>query len=394
MVYANGKQDYEKASEYFKKSKKDILGILLRLGGEHREAILPSLKPLLDEDSFFMSVVPDKNNNLDKYKEAYLLSILIISQLHIKKEKLVAYYTQKNIAEKLLLTNSKFRLNSINYSNDPKEGQTLLDYFWGENKLIHPNPNNGYAAFAGCFTFNHDSLNQFRLYGKEDNKECTGLSLVFDDGFFNRDAKLATQSLTSNFDGMNISKQTGEKEEKCALFRCIYIDPETDFVVSVGHKEEYLFKKEDVDKKIIAKYTEDIDKVLEKVRENLKELKGKIVEIQEEEGKDFRHEIIGQLLINLRYLTKHVAFKEEQECRIVRILPLNESSKKKEDKMIKIDDDSKQTYKQMYVDYLEVKNSVKKIYFGTKSTNMELFQDILTNKGLDIPCEKSKNPFA
>ena len=101
------------------------------------------------------------------------------------------------------------------------------------------------------------------------------------------------------------------------------------------------------------------------------------------ENEELNTTIIGQLLINLRYLTKHIAFKEELECRIVKIHCLNDSK-------IKTSND----FKQMYVEYLPVPIHIKKIYFGTNAKGMELFQDILTHNRLNIKCEKSKNTLA
>ena len=123
-------------------------------------------------------------------------------------------------------------------------------------------------------------------------------------------------------------------------------------------------------------YHKYITGIIENVRKTMTELK-ELVE-------NLEPAIVEQLLINLRYLTKHIAFKEEQECRIVKIYRLN-------DKKIKTSDD----FKQMYVEYEpKVSSYLEKVYFGPKADGMELFKDILTHKGLIIPYEKSKNPLA
>jgi hypothetical protein len=298
----------------------------------------------------------------------------------------VAHYREKTISQKLLFEeeeseDSKFRLNAINYSNDPTEGKILFDYLFKEEKRpANESLNREYGAFAGCFIFNYDSLNQFRLYGKEDGREeGTGLSLVFRNNFFSKEAKMAIKQQKIE-DG-----NTDKEEEKHALFRCIYIDPETQRVETVGHKEEYLFyrgknkgkKNEDIDKKITdyRKYIKGITESVRKEMENLKELVQGLNPV-----------IVGQLLINLRYLTKHIAFKEEQECRIVKIYHLNDEKIE-----IKTSDD----FKQIYVEYKpRVSSYVEKIVFGPKATGMELFQDILTHKRLNILCVRSKNPLA
>ena len=99
-------------------------------------------------------------------------------------ESKVAHYTRPQIAfnlfgdEKNNKNPSNFRLSTIRGVNDPTEGLVLRDYWeqQGISETIHTNDT---ATFVSCFTFNHDSLNQFRLYGKENGREATGVSLVF-----------------------------------------------------------------------------------------------------------------------------------------------------------------------------------------------------------------------
>jgi tetratricopeptide (TPR) repeat protein len=371
---------FNEAVNYFEKSKKDILYILVYFDNEDREYIFKKeiLNLLLDletvDGQFFKKITKNiDKNKLKEYKKAYILSISIISQLHINNsnEKLVAHYRDKIISQKLIFDDSKFRLNAINYSNDPKEGRTLLDYFYEKEKAEYGYKEEiKYGAFAGCFTFNHNSLNQFRLYGKEKSMEGTGLSLVFSKKFFSEDVKNPTELPTTE------NKNLKSKGARYALFRCIYIDP-AQRVETVGQKEEYLFYRKE-DKNTIKEYHE-----YKKYISNIVEIVRKEMEILKKLIKNLDPAIIGQLLINLRYLSKHIAFKEEQECRIVKIYNLN-------DKKIKINND----FKQMYVKYnIKVSNHIKKIYFGPKADGMELFQDILRQKGLIIPCEKSNNPL-
>jgi hypothetical protein len=86
----------------------------------------------------------------------------------------------------------------------------------------------------------------------------------------------------------------------------------------------------------------------------------------------------------LRYLTKHVAFKEEQECRIIKIAPLTDANVK-----------PNENYTQLYMEYANIRPSdVKEICFGPHATGLELYEDILANKHITIPCRQSKNPLA
>ncbi|WP_227429121.1 tetratricopeptide repeat protein [Psychrobacter sp. I-STPA6b] len=105
-------------------------------------------------------------------------------------ERKLAHYTSPATADILLNQKGKekaspFRLNTINNVNDPSEGQLLLDYLKHDkqNRYINPDFDADFHAFVSCFTFNHDSLNQFRLYGKKDNLEASGVSLVFNKNF-------------------------------------------------------------------------------------------------------------------------------------------------------------------------------------------------------------------
>ena len=374
----------KKATECFLKSQNDIIEIIVFLDEENRNKIINTeveiLYPLLDEalnsDDACAFKEATKNipkDKLDPYKKAYIYSVFVISLLHItnENEKSLAYYTKKIVSQKMLFEEkleprSKFRLNSINYSNDPTEGRTLLEYLFEQNYQVTERLDTSYRAFAGCFTFNHDSLNQFRLYGKENDQEGTGVSLVFKDSFFSKEAKMALKQTTDR----DISLK---EEEQQALFRCIYIDPKTRRVETVGHKESYLFHRENNEEKI-EKYEAYIKGVIDNVRDAMRHLQDLV--------KDLEPAVVGQLLINLRYLTKHIAFKEEQECRIVKIHNLNDQTKV-----------ITEGFKQMYVEYLNIPKHIDKIYFGTKANGMDFFQDMLIREGFNIVCKKSENPL-
>jgi len=371
----------EKAMEYFKKSGKSILKILTFLDYVNGKKMIETnfLHPLLDSNEteagkFFnetaiKKLTPEQIVNLDEYKKIYIRSIFIINLLHVNNinENFVAHYREKIISQKLLFENGfKFRLNAVDYSNDPNEGKTLLDFLYGKNNYkTDEELNTEYEAFASSFVFDYDNLNMFRLYGKDEKKkEGTGLSLVFKDTFFNKDADMAIGTPEKN---------------KSSLYRCIYIDPHpetTRNVVTVGHKEEYLFYREKKGDDF-EKYNKNMKEIVERVRKEMGVLKKQANKL---DNKD----IVGQLLLNLRYLVKHVAFKEEQECRIVKILNF------REDKGSIIDDS-----KQMYIEYeSEVSEHIAKIIFGPKAEGFELFKNRLLYKELNIPCEKSKNSLA
>jgi len=381
----------QKAIQSFIQSEYDILNILIQLNVKERDEIAVHLKPILANDAFFQETTKTITHNLDDYKEAYIISMLIMSRLQITQERFVSHYTKINAMVFMLINNSKFRLSAIDNSNDPKEGITLIDYLFGKEKIVSKEEEN-YMAFAGCFTFNHDSLNQFRLYGKEGDKECTGVSLVFRCSFFHREIKPFVMSLPREIkpfvmslsnENSGISKRQTE-EEKLALFRCIYLDPATGFVNSIGCKEEYLFYRKHEDEREdfineIDEYKQYTGEILGYIRAKMEELKSKTI--------DLSPEIIKRLLLNLRYLTKHIAFKEEQECRIVEI-------RRSDNNEIQIQTDEKSGKQYQYIDYLNIKSHVREIYFGPKAVNMESHEDSMRNNGLSITCKRSEHPFA
>jgi transposase len=84
----------------------------------------------------------------------------------------VSHYTKKETAEKLIFGNSPLWLSSIGF-NDLSEGKTLLKYLGIKQTYSY----NNYTQFIGCFMFDEDCLNQFRLYGKAANREATGVYL-------------------------------------------------------------------------------------------------------------------------------------------------------------------------------------------------------------------------
>jgi hypothetical protein len=250
----------------------------------------------------------------------------------------------------------------------------LLD-FLGYKKPHTCLQNEKNRAFAGSFILNHDSLNQFRLYGKENNEEATGVSIVVRNSFFSDEIERSTSPPS---DG-SAKKTEDSKDEvpRCPLFRCIYIDPSTRHIASVGHREEYTFHPDEIEAS--ATYLKDIQGVLEEVRKEMDKLKNEIVR----EGLD--EEVVSKLLINLRYMIKHVAFKEEQECRIIRIAALGDANSK-----VEVDDNAR-----LYIEYLRMRHHTAKICFGPKATGIDSYRDALRHKGYNsIKCIQSETPFA
>ncbi|MDR0981837.1 MAG: tetratricopeptide repeat protein [Culturomica sp.] len=328
------------------------------------------------------------NEQKQDYFSVYDTANDIVELLKVtnSNEQNVAYYTQRNVAETLLFEKegkrSQFRQNSIVTTNDPQEGKTLIEYLSDNASAIDwEYTRSDYQAFVGCFSFNHNSLNQFRLYGKYEGKEGTGVNLVFKDSFF-ADEEHSSSLMTKNANkGIEAPKQTDLSRP--TLYRCIYIDLESHNIISLGHRDILSFYtaygKEAKEK--FNKYQESLTKTLESIVEKFKELEGAIKNIPE----DNKWEILTEMLINLRYLVKHCAFKEEQECRIINVEKLDNKDKK-----IKMDGSE-----WMYIEAGEVSRHVQKIYFGPCATGIGLFRDRLILEELnEIECEQSRLPFA
>ena len=174
--------------------------------------------------------------NTDKVRE----SLQIISDFESK----VAHYSRASTAFSLFGDDknpSNFRLSTIHGVNDPTEGLVLGKY-WDQQGIPETIHTNNTATFISCFTFNHDSLNQFRLYGKENGQEATGVSLVFKKEFFSDQTDTLefiagpSTDLSSKSEHIKLN-ETGKMENdnkkpligKSTLYRCIYLDPETGY---------------------------------------------------------------------------------------------------------------------------------------------------------------------
>lgn len=113
----------------------------------------------------------------------------VLAVLHIPQIELgftpMAHYTSPHVCHILFgidgnEIDSKMRLGSSTYMNDPSEGRALLDLL-NQQDLELENKADGasHNAFFTCFSSRVNDLNQFRLYGKEGDVEASGCCLVF-----------------------------------------------------------------------------------------------------------------------------------------------------------------------------------------------------------------------
>lgn len=312
-------------------------------------------------------------------------------------ERKLAHYTNTEVLNSLLSsTNSHLRLNNIYNMNDPTEGIVVSNYLGingGNSEKTEEilTSNIEYVPFIACFTFNHDSLNQFRLYGKTNNQEATGVSLVLNENFFGLDLGL-TQSIrmTHKLNVNDINLINSEILSQ-AVYRCIYIDPKTNFI-SIAKRNKSTFYREYRCGQQVKKleeiehdwtnYSYFINEKERKVNELLNILKNKIEKVLLEDTQDRVSELINLSLLPLKFLVKHIAFEDEQECRICYITSLK-------DRNIMMDFQKQW----LFIDYPSpIKPNLKYIYVATGAKRYYPF----IVKLLDGEADKVKisdNPF-
>ena len=379
--------------------------------------------------------------NTDKVREF----LQIIPEFELK----VAHYTRPQIAfdlfgdEKNDKKPSNFRLSTIRGVNDPTEGLVLNDY-WDQQGIPETIHTNDTATFISCFTFNHDNLNQFRLYGKENGREATGVSLVFKKKFFSDQPDTLgfiagpSTGLSSKSEQIKLN-ETGKMENdnkklligKSTLYRCIYLDPETEYLTLAqrdkstfyrehiededadaeekwkeyyglisekeGSVKTYLFNKgnneeEDVETHLLNKGNNDNNSVSNE-NNKIKSISSLLQSIFTEDNlynkcnKDEKQKILEAIrfiLLPLQYLVKHIAFQEEQECRIMYITQFRDE---------KIHSDREE--QKMYVEYEEsVLPHIDKIWLSPGAAkDQDFFRILLDKEDNDDKVRISQNPF-
>ncbi|WP_326518256.1 hypothetical protein [Acinetobacter sp. CAAS 2-6] len=228
-----------------------------------------------------------------------ILKILIKDNLKIrfnnKYERKVAHYTNLYVFDQLINKKSTFRLNAPDYMNDPTEGKMLFNFLLIENNNIQVDFER--IPYISCFTFNHNSLNQFRLYGRTNDVECSGVSLTVDKGFF-----------------LNSRKKT---KNLFSLYRCIYLDEKTGYLELAGRNrlsfiQEYHEYGFDYINQRWFLYNKSLDFKNNYVMYLLRTMRELCYEF------DSYSNLIHEVLAEINYLFKSFSFREEQECRMVK----------------------------------------------------------------------------
>lgn len=379
---------------------------------------------LMNNISLLSGVVQDKSSNIFDEVQKIANILHLGNEEFSKYDNSFAHYTRHTTALRVLDTEkSAFRLSSMHFMNDPKEGKLINDLL--DIDVGKQYEDSKHLAFASCFSFNHNSLNQFRLYGKTDGQENSGVSLVFNKDFFqmdmsentNIDASIArmqsvnseisniffkdkkqdNSSITTTFDESEKiclyqakQKKEIEKVEKQPLYRCIYVDPESGYL-RVARRSKISFyrsaKTRESAQEEYSKYVESLDKADEEIHDCINNLKNLVEELKgslNEESCEQQEKVwmlVNDILLPLRYLIKHAAFEEEEECRMIYITDMCDS---------KIQSDPEKKW--LYVEYAEpVKDHIKKVYLGDGAKDYcPFFERALADKS---KVKDSNNPF-
>ena len=342
-------------------------------------------------------------------------------------ERKLAHYTGTYITDLLLEANDKivpssFRLNTINNVNDPSEGHLLINYLNNskEDYFRAPDFDGKLHAFISCFTFNHDSLNQFRLYGKEADKEASGVSLVFGSNFFQSNEYLrglSFLSLASNLESSdeafviekdhkrpNVDQISDGKVRisKQPVMRCIYLDPTSNYI-QLAQRNRIIFFREfgkqvidiagiEISKaehewKKYSSYINQKTKVFQYAFITLKNTYSSIIEEKVNIQKDNSNlsndidTLLNEILLPFKYLIKHSAFQEEQECRMIYITSIDAQEVMMQHKKL------------LFVEYqAEVKENLNKVYIAPAATEYQLYLAWLL-RGTSVKIELSNNPY-
>lgn len=333
-----------------------------------------------------------KNKTIDKeilknIKKNLLYQYLLLQSLSFNNKTLkreftynieIAHYTSLNILLKLIKEDNKIRITNISNANDPKEGK-ILENILNKNKLdIKIKNDENLITLQTSLSRNKDALTMFRLYGKNENKEATGICLVIDKKYFNDN--YLSPVIEVNLDNQKQEEKKGNENYKNAkeiiqkrlgiknLYWVIYYNEEKNQLVFNPTKSKY--SSVIIDLNTINKNKKNINKIEDLINCIFHNIINSAKEIDKIENKNLKDEIFSNLFENIRYIIKHEAFFEEQELRM-----LITTNYKNEN--INIEEDKKRLYINYNELFNENENFIKEIILGGKIEDKELTSDYI-----------------
>ena len=385
-------------SKCFNPNNNHIFNIVSLLFGNYKYDLIEKIFNYLVEENYNDLWENDitfnllKNKTIDKeilknIKKNLLYQYLLLQSLSFNNKTLkreftynieIAHYTSLNTLLKLIKEDNKIRITNISNANDPKEGK-ILENILNKNKLdIKIKNDENLITLQTSFSRNKDALTMFRLYGKNENKEATGICLVIDKKYFNDN--YLSPVIELNLDNQKQEEKKGNENYKKAkeiiqkrlgiknLYWVIYYNEEKNQLVFNPTKSKY--SSVIIDLNTINKNKKNINKIEDLINCIFHNIINSAKEIDKIENKNLKDEIFSNLFENIRYIIKHEAFFEEQELRM-----LITTDYKNEN--INIEEDKKRLYLNYNKLFNENENFIKEIILGGKIEDKELTADYI-----------------
>ena len=266
---------------------------------------------------------------------------------------------------------SQIRMSTLSKVNDPEEGSVLLKMLGKYAKVnIKEVAEEESYAVQTSFTRCVDSLTMFRLYGKNNNLEGTGIALVFSKDFFDTTFKhndLPTAKIKMPFFDVDAIINTDlPKKNKQPLYYVMYYDDETNELVFNPYKSNYknvIINLSELNEYTELKYTANSSKIddyyYSRLENNIGYILKEVFNIMKKLNTEEDIEKGYKALKNIKYLIKNSTFVEEQELRILKVLKSDE---------LEIDPNINSVYKN-YSEALTYDNALKKNILGSKIEN-------------------------
>ena len=386
-------EDFINYNKFFIPNNNHIIYIVSLLFGNYKYDLIEKIFNYLVEENYNDLWENDitfnllKNKTIDKeilknIKKNLLYQYLLLQSLSFNNKTLkreytynieIAHYTSLNILLKLIKEDNKIRITNISNANDPKEGK-ILENILNKNKLdIKIKNDENLITLQTSFSRNKDALTMFRLYGKNENKEATGICLVINEKYFKNKYSLPLFQINNTLLDNKNSNNENENEKQNYniernLYWVIYYNEEKNQLVFNPTKSKY--SSVIIDLNTINKNKKNINKIEDLINCIFHNIINSAKEIDKIENKNLKDEIFSNLFENIRYIIKHEAFFEEQELRM-----LITTNYKNEN--INIEEDKKRLYINYNELFNENENFIKEIILGGKIEDKELTSDYI-----------------
>lgn len=351
----------------------------------------------------------------------------VLAVLHIPQIELgftpMAHYTSPHVCHILFgidgnEIDSRMRLGSSTYMNDPSEGKALLDLL-NQQDLGLENKADGasHNAFFTCFSSRVNDLNQFRLYGKEGGVEASGCCLVFNkNGDWLEEADVSAsfhnpspKKTRQDSDDQSEADSPDDKYEKLPLYQVAYIAYEDEYIsekkcgiwLSASNKAFDLHQnlvQKNLGSSIRFKLNANINRFGIRLKpvgnEDWHQFRlGKLKEALEELIRFFGDKSAvsdddKEALEYIRYLFKDFAFRDEEEFRLLVIKPIDSE-----------EIEYCEPTQSVYIPYADIRNRADEVILGTnyeKTGNQrkaEVFRYQMKQKCPDVKVSRSTLPI-